>query len=436
MSTIRFSEEIPIRKTVEVLVVGGGPAGFAAAIAARRAGKQVFLVEEQGSFGGLGTVGLVPCYMTFTDGVNFLAAGIGSEIWERLQRGRKDPTADRNAIPPELLKRIYDDMAQEAKLDFVFFSKLIGVQKRENRVTTAIFSGKSGLFAVRANVMIDCTGDGILSVMAGASYEKGDADGQMMPATLCSFWAGLDWNRIDRSQQTGRLEQAFADHLFTVEDRHLTGLSHAGKSYGGGNIGHAYAVDGTDEQSLTAAMVEQRTRLLEYERYYREYQDGCEDAEIVGTGNILGVRETRRIVCDYQLVEADFVRRAVFEDEIGRNAYPVDIHPKTTDPEAMRQFEKEHYAQYHYAKGESYGIPYRSLIVKGFDNLLTAGRCIWTDQKMQSSIRIMPTCYLTGQAAGTAAALAAGHGDLRAISPKQLQKKLLELGAYLPNANL
>ncbi len=433
MKTINFCTQVAVREKADVFVAGGGPAGFAAAVAAARQGKKVFLAEELGAFGGLGTVGLVPCYMPFGDGEKIIATGIGTEVWDRVKKGRKDPTADDNANPPELLKRVYDEMACEAGVNFTFFSKLVGVQTEQGRVRAAIISGKSGLYAVEADVFIDATGDGILSVFAGAAYEKGDENGKLMPSTLCSFWTGLDWARIDRFSQSEQLNKAIADGIFTVEDRHLTGISHAGKDYGGGNIGHAFDVDTTDEVSLTHAMVEQRGRLPEFERFYREYMTGCEQAEMVGTANVLGVRESRRIVCDYRLCEQDFIDRAVFEDEIGRNAYPVDIHPKTADKEAMAQFMAEHYAKYRYAPGESYGIPYRSLVVKGFDNLLVAGRCIDTDLKMQSSVRIMPTCYVMGQAAGVAAALA-GEKSVREISIPELQKRLLALGAYLPNA--
>lgn len=437
MEKMTYQVQIPVKYTVDILVAGGGPGGFAAAVAAARQGKKVLLVEAVGCFGGLGTAGMVPCYMSFTDGITFIADGIGHEVYDRLQQERRDKTAPHNAIPPEVLKRIYDEMALEAGFDFLFFTKVIGVEKEGGQIKRVVLSGKSGLFAAEAKVFIDATGDGDLSVLAGASYEKGNENGEMMPGTLCSFWTGVDFSKFQWWEQSEKLEQAFSDGVFTVEDRHLTGLCHQGVGYGGGNIGHAYDVDGTDEASMTAAMVEQRKRLLEFEYYYRNYIKGCENAEIVGTASMLGIRETRRIVCDYQLKVEDFSRRAVFEDEIGRNAYPVDIHPKTADPEEMERFRKEHYAEYHYQPGESYGIPYRSLTVKGFDNLLVVGRSIWTDQKMQSSIRIMPSCYLTGQAAGVAAALAAvpaaESGDIRAVSVKQLQENLLKLGAYLPN---
>ena len=137
---------------------------------------------------------------------------------------------------------------------------------------------------------------------------------------------------------------------------------------------------------------------------------------------------------DYKLSLDDFKNRAAFDDEIGRYCYPVDIHSPTNDKAGYEKFKRD-YDSLRYKQGESYGIPYRALTVKGFDNLLVAGRCISTDRYMQSSVRVMPGCFITGQAAGAAAALAAvKDGDVRALDVKALQKRLKELGAYLPNA--
>ena len=124
---------------------------------------------------------------------------------------------------------------------------------------------------------------------------------------------------------------------------------------------------------------------------------------LCGTAAILGVRESRRITCDYTLNVNDFISRAVFEDEIGRYCYPVDIHVMNTDKKEYERFEKE-YETLRFKKGESYGIPFRSLVPKSFSNVLVAGRCIGTDRQMQASVRVMPGCFITGQAAGTAAA--------------------------------
>ncbi|MBR6499630.1 MAG: FAD-dependent oxidoreductase, partial [Clostridia bacterium] len=149
----------------------------------------------------------------------------------------------------------------------------------------------------------------------------------------------------------------------------------------------------------------------------------------------LGIRESRRVTCDYTLNVEDFKRQAVFGDEIGRFNYGVDIHSSTNDSAGYEKFIGE-YTSLRYKDGESYGIPLRSIIVKGFDNLLCAGRCIGTDRYMLSSVRVMPGCFITGQAAGVAAAqaLEQGAGDVRLADVVEIQKKLVRMGAYLPNA--
>ena len=203
---------------------------------------------------------------------------------------------------------------------------------------------------------------------------------------------------------------------------------------GGGNIGHTFDLDGTDEVSLTRALLWGRKALREYELYYKKYLIGFEEMELAGTGSLLGVRETRRIVGDYVLDLDDFKRLSVFEDEIGRYSYPVDIHIAKPDKKSYDEFHKE-FSTLRLGKGESYGIPYRILTPKGLANTLVAGRCVSTDRSMQASIRVMPGCYITGQAAGVAAAMAARSGcDTRSIDAGDLQARLKAMGAYLPNA--
>ena len=156
----------------------------------------------------------------------------------------------------------------------------------------------------------------------------------------------------------------------------------------------------------------------------------------IGTGAMLGIRESRRTVCDYMLSVGDYISRAEFADEIGRYCYPVDIHIMNTKTDEMERFRQE-YENMRYQKGESYGIPYRSLTAASWDNLLTAGRCMGTDRQMEASIRVMPGCFITGEAAGTAAALAVDHAsdgcaaDVRTVDPALLQRTLAGNGAYM-----
>ena len=151
------------------------------------------------------------------------------------------------------------------------------------------------------------------------------------------------------------------------------------------------------------------------------------------TASQLGARESRRILGDYILTLEDFKSRAVFPDEIGRYSYAVDIHAAKPDLASYKQY-AEDFKNLRYGKGESYGIPYRCLVPRKLTNVLVAGRCVSTDRYMQSSIRVMPGCFITGQAIGVAAAICAKQDcDTRGVPMPELHRRLKDLGAYLPN---
>ncbi|NLA83184.1 MAG: FAD-dependent oxidoreductase [Clostridiales bacterium] len=432
MACIMFQREIEVRHNVDVLVVGGGPAGIAAALTAARQGKKVFLAEAHSCLGGMGTAGMVPAFMLFSDGVNFLAAGVGEVVLNKMHEYGGKIEGWNLSIKAEALKRVYDDLLLDAGVDFTLHTQMVALDAADGKVNYVVFAAKSGMFAVKAKIYIDGTGDGDLAAWAGAKYEKGDADGRMMAGTLCSLWANIDWDRVQKPD-TRRIEDAFKDKVFTYEDRHLPGMWRVGNTLGGGNIGHTFGVDSTDEVSLTKALIWGRKSLVEYEKYYKEYLDGYENMELVATGSLLGIRESRRIIGDYVMVLDDFLNRAVFDDEIGRYAYPVDIHASDSSKESFSKFEKEH-KSYRYKKGENYGIPYRILTPAGLDNVLVSGRCVSCDRYIQSSIRVMPGCYITGQAAGMAAAIAAEQNThIRGFDVRELQRRLKKMGAFLPN---
>ncbi len=431
-----FQRRITVRHEVDVFVAGGGPAGVAAAVAAARQGARVFLAERNTCLGGMGTAGMLPLFMQFTDGVHMLAGGIGADIQRRLQESGGTGPGSNVMIRAEVLKRVYDDLLVEAKVQFLFHAQLIAVESDAGKVSAAVLTGKSGLFAVKARVFLDCTGDGDLAAWAGAPFEKGDEHGNLMAGTLCSLWADIDWPAVNKGglgSGESRLEDAFRDKVFTHEDRHLPGMFRVGQHTGGGNIGHTFGLDSTDERSLTQALLGARKSLLEYERYYKKYLKGFEQMELVATASHLGARESRRILGDYVLNLKDFESRAVFPDEIGRYSYPVDIHAAKPDLASYERY-AEDFKKLRYGKGESYGIPYRCLVPRTLTNVLVAGRCVSTDRYMQSSIRVMPGCFITGQAIGVAAAICAQQGcDTRAVPAAELQRRLKDLGAYLPN---
>lgn len=434
--SVTYQRQLPIRYETDVLVAGGGPAGTAAALAAVRQGCSVRLVEGHTCLGGMGTAGLVPGFCQFTDGVNFLAGGIGREIVDALRANDGLYPNTGYSIRAEILKRISEELLTAAGVPFTFHTQVVDVLREGGRVRQVICAGKSGLYAIAAKAFVDATGDGDLAVYAGARYEQGDDQGHTMPGTLCSLWANVDWNAVRSGglgQGNSRIEEAFRDGVFSLEDRHLPGMYQVSGDIGGGNIGHTFGVDGTDEESLTEAYIWGRRSLLEYERYYKDYLNGFGRMELVSTASLMGIRETRRIIGDYILNIEDFRNQSVFEDEIGRYSYPVDIHIAKPDKESYEAFHKE-FTTMRLGKGESYGIPYRILTPEGLENVLVAGRCVSTDRNMQASIRVMPGCYITGQAAGVAAAMvAADGGNAHLLAVRDLQVRLRGLGAYLPN---
>ncbi len=432
MKEIIFEQKVHVEKQVDVFVAGGGPAGIAAAVTAARMGASVFLAEKSQCFGGAAALSAVPAFMRFSDGVNFLAGGIGREVFDKLYEGSEDFKAVEFPLDIEKLKRIYDEMMLSSGVDFLFDTTLIGANVENGEIKNVILRGHERFFAVEAHTYIDCTGDASLSVMSGAHTAKGDQFGRMMPASLCSLWNNVDWSRaiveLGKDPDNRMLSKAFEDGVFTVQDSSLPGMWPIQNGMGGGNIGHEFQIDGTDERDLTKGIVAARKRLVEYQYYYNHYLEGYEKANIVSTGAFLGIRETRRVLGEYTLSNDDYDNRASFEDEIGRYCYPIDLHP--VKPGAEKSKYEENYLK-GYGVGNSYGIPYRTLLPMDTKNLLVAGRCISTSREMNGSTRVMPCCFITGMAAGAAAALAK-ESTLRTISIKKLQEELRAQGAYLP----
>lgn len=440
--TLAFTRQIPVRHEVDVFVAGGGSAGCAAALAAVRQGVRTMIVEGDICFGGMGTSGGLPMLCSFTDGVDFVCGGVGREIHDRLVAagGTVEHPLRRDSdlyIQPEALKLVLDELLSASPLlTCLLATRIVGIEHAEGRVSHVICHGKSGLFAVRAGAVVDATGDGDICAWAGAPFAKGDEHGRMQPGTLISMWAGIDWQRAEAAgcglwHQSGRITEAIADGVFTCRDPGMPGIQPTGRTIGNGNVGHLFGVDGTDERSLTAAAMLGRRQIREYGAYFRRYLQGYEGMELCGTAARVGIRETRRIRGDYELTVADYRARAVFADEIGRFSYAVDLHPTTLEETdaCHRTFER-----LRLAPGESYGIPFRVLTPVGLRNVLSAGRCVSADRAVLGSLRVIPGAFITGQAAGTAAAMvAADGGDAHALPVAALQERLAALGAWLPN---
>ena len=428
------SREVPVLAEADIVVVGGGSAGVAAAVAASRLGVSCLLIEKSSCAGGTLTNGLLPSIISMEDGVKVLSSGLCKTLVDRASRLMNVvPDYSWFNVHPETVKLVLDGMLEESGVEFLYNTTCTEVLMEEDVIRGIAVSTPEGTSVILGRCFIDATGDGNLSALAGVPCEIGDAGGNVMAPTLCTMWAGVDYSQCSRESGIGR-EQWHRDQEqgdIPLPEHHFVGCFKNGPTTGIGNLGHAYGCRPLEAQSYTRACVEGRKQAQVFLEYFRERVPGFANAEMVQTGNMLGVRETRRVLADYRLCRRDYEERRHFHDDIGCFAYPIDIHASTTDLSEQAEVEKN-VTLTQYRPGENYGIPYRCMLAKGVQNLLLAGRCISADRAMQSSIRVVPGCMLLGEAAGTAAAICTRQNiSIREIDIPELRNKLISQGIYL-----
>lgn len=445
----------------DVLVVGGGPAGLGAAIGAADAGARVVLAERYGFLGGNATAALVMPLMSFhtsrpspfpdrnssstapllpTDHGpgEPIIAGVLQRLLERLVSvgGAIPPSLETGYVvpfDPEWFKLVALDLLNEAGVSFLFHAFASGVLG-EKKVEGAVFETKSGPIAIRARVVVDCTGDADLAVQAGAPFEVGRADGLAQPMTLMfrmvefnkkhfeeyvrknpGQWRGVHglWDLVRKATTDGNLDLPREDILFfaTPHEREVSV-----------NSTRVTRVLGTDVWDLTYAECVSRAQMRQIAEFLRRYVPGFEKSYAAQSGINVGVRETRRIVGEYQLDASDVLNARKFDDAIARGAYPIDIHNPAGTGTVLKRL----------PPGEAYDIPLRCLIPQSTEGLIVAGRCLSGTHEAHSSYRVMPIVMATGQAAGVCAALAARAGvSPRRVGAGEVQRELLRQGASL-----
>src|SRR5687767_4070575 len=454
--------ELPPRQAVlagetDVLVVGGGPAGLGAAVGAADAGARVVLAERYGFLGGNATAALVMPLMSFHTqqhqperrGVTTLlptdhgpgdpvVGGVLARLLERLVKagGAIPPTlATGYVVPfdPEWFKLVALDLLDEAGVQLLFHAFASGIIG-ESKVEGVVFETKSGPLAIRAKVTVDCTGDADIAVQAGTPTEVGRLDGLVQPMTLmfrmaefhrAAFegyvkenpkeWRGVHglWELVRKATAAGELKLPREDILFFA-------TPHEGEV--SVNSTRVTRVLGTDVWDLSYAEWMSRRQMRQIAEFLKQYVPGFEKSYVMQSGVNVGVRETRRIIGDYQLTADDVLSARKFDDAIARGAYPVDIHNPTGSGTVLKRL----------PPGEAYDIPLRALMPKNAEGLIVAGRCISGTHEAHSSYRVMPIVMATGQAAGVTAALAARRGvQPRALGTKEIQHELLRQGASL-----
>jgi hypothetical protein len=448
LSYVMKERSIRLNDHYDVIVVGGGPSGCTAATAAAREGAKTLLIEGTGCLGGMGTSGLVPAWCPFSDLEKIIYKGLAEKVFEETKKGIGHVSAealDWVPIDPELLKRVYDDMVTGAGADVLFNTTISAVEMEEDKVSTIIVTNKDGLSAYKAKIFVDCTGDADLAAWAGAEVHKGDEkDGELQPVTHCFVLSNVDnyaYHTVSRTypnelNQVAK-EIAKSDKYPLIIDDHFCN-NLIGPGNVGFNAGHQWKVDNTNPLGVSKALINGRKMAAQFREGLAEYYPKAfANSFLVSTGSLIGCRETRRIVGDYELSVEDYLDRRTFEDEICRNSYFIDIHHSVKERQLEEQgtFEWEKRCA-RYGKGESHGIPYRCLTPKGIKNVLVAGRSISCDRSVQASVRVMPVCLATGEAAGIAAVVAinCADADVHAVDVQFLRRRLREEGAYLPEA--
>src|ERR671935_1319344 len=426
--------DTPVLAEHEVVVLGGGPAGIAAAAAAGRAGRSTILVERYGFLGGAGTAAGLANFCGLHAKVHGehqqVVHGVADDVLTRLQSmgalaaphslfgGR----IQAQAYDVAAYKLVADQILLGAKVRLLFHALAVGYRDGHLLVET-----KSGRRAIHGRVFIDCSGDGDLACWAGAPYEVGDGKGNMLYPSMMYRIGGVDPARAGNAWETiaSRMEEAErAGRRFPrkkpivrpqpnpVEWRaNLTQLRNPDGS----------AVSGIDAEQLAWGEVEGRRQVWDTFQFIRETTPGFERAYIADIAPQIGIRETRRIGGVYQLTENDVLDCADFPDAIGVNGWPGEEH-KAGDVEFPFPRSPRGYNQ----------LPYRMLVPLGVDNLLVAGRCASMTHGGQSAARVSGACFAMGQAAGSAAHLALKFG----VAPPdvdigELQTHLMQNGAWL-----
>jgi hypothetical protein len=435
------ARQVPLYGEYEVVILGGGPAGIAAAAAAARCGRRTLLIERYGFLGGMGTAAGVTNFCGLHANVfgemHRVVQGIASDLLGRIDRlgGLNAP----HLILGKILAQAYDtaaykiaadDLLLSHGVDILFHALGAGVVMYDaRRINALMLETKAGRQAVRAGLFIDCSGDGDLAAWAGVRCEVGDNAGSMLYPSMMFRLNGIDPEKAGDAWRTIPALMEKAEAAGTHHFPRKAAIVRPQRSQIEWRVNFTQlaredgtAINGLEPDDLTRGEIDGRRQALDAFNFLRTVP-GFEKSYIVDLPPQFGIRETRRVIGGYMLSGEDVLGCARFEDSIGVNGWPMESHVagdvifKFPPIPESRGFNE---------------LPYRMLVPEGIDNLLVAGRCASMTHDGQSAARVSGACFAMGEAAGTAAALALGGNTIpRDIAVDKLQLQLKHAGAFI-----
>lgn len=436
MKSITVTKTVDVVGFYDVVVLGGGPAGVFAAIAAAREGAKVALVERFGFLGGMATAGLVMPLSVFTYQNKRVIGGIPWQFLERLEAmggGYIEKPLGNVAFDPELYKLCMQRMVLEAGVELYMNSYLTGAQVANNgAIECVVIENKNGSEALESKVFIDCTGDADLAAMAGVEMQPMNGE-PLQPLSTYFILAGVDTSSPIVFEAMHHNKQGENCHCLPIREYLLEHAAELDIPEFGGPWFCTTLHDGCvavnmtrtegnacDNRDYTAAECRLREDVYRMAEILRNNFKEFENCYVSAVATQAGIRETRRIKGVHTMTVDEYISGYRYEDSISRGAHPIDIHATKGNKQSIHFLEQAAY------------VPYRALIADDFPNLLVAGRAISADRKAFASMRVQASCMGTGQAAGVAAAMCAKCGcGVKSVDIDALVKKLREIGAQI-----
>jgi FAD dependent oxidoreductase len=425
------NQRIPVTIKAEVIVIGGGPGGLGAAVAAARSGADTVLIERYGCLGGMASIGEVfPFMKNHLDGKT-LDKPVYADWVDAMRRytpeydGNRDEDVEvsHSCYSKDEAMLAAEDLCLEAGVRLVYHHNLFDTVVKNGKIDAAILFSKSGLTAAKGDVFIDCTGDADLAAKAGCECEYGNDDNLCQPMTLCFKISGVDSDIMpDRAGISALYDIAKEKGEMQCPRENVLWFPTPQKDVIHFNTTRVIKKSAINGIELSDAEIEARRQLRQYVAFLKKDVPGFENCRIYSIAQHIGVRESRRVVgIDYIGVEA-FEQAKKYPDAIAKVKYPIDIHNPSGSGTILK----------HLPENDWYEIPYGCIVAKDISNLLVGGRPISVDHALHSSMRVMPPACSVGQAAGVAAAMVIKqHISPAEINGIEVREKLKIMGAVL-----